>query len=377
MSNPQAFLYCDSASSMPTLPEVWSFLKNDRTATPPSWGCNLSSDHGIATVFQNQYESLTSQLFSSLKCTPSEWFWTSGATEANEWAIQIALASRPDLKTIFVHPLSHPSLSLSAARLAKRHDLLLEQIPLQEKSYQIDFHTLGKSHEKLQECLIVLPYGDNELGAIEINLSSLKAFGWVHFDAAQSFAKIPLDLSTLPCASLACSGYKFGALPGLGGLYVRLRPKKTIEPLFVGGSQQNGLRAGTLPFLLIQTFAIAYQAWQAQEYAQKLALVRTQLLRFLKESLNVQVLSPSEGLPHILTFEVPYSKKDAVIRLKNTIAFSQGSACQKGQGSPALSAIGISLERQKCMLRLGLSPYNVKDGAEIQERLLEILSPSL
>jgi len=371
MLNNNPLVYCDSAASMPVLPEVWHFLQNYSQSTPLSWGCNLSGDHAIAQQFQTSYDTCTTELFQAIHCAPSEWFWTANATESNEWALQIACSTLTNLKVIFLHPLAHPSLVLAATRLATQHHLIVETLQVDLETYQIDEEHLLQSSHTLSECLIALPYGDNEMGSIEKNFSLLKAFGWVHFDAAQSFAKISCNLAQLPCTTLACSGYKFGSLPALGGLYVRLRPRKTIEPLFVGGSQQNGFRAGTLPFLLIQSFCIAYQAWQSQQYAQKIAHVRTQLRNFIAQDLQCSVLSPQDGLPHILTFEVPEAQKDVIVSLKKTLAFSQGSACLKGQGSPALSSVGLSLERQKCLLRLGLSPYNCDEVALIKKQLLQ------
>ncbi|MDV7401443.1 aminotransferase class V-fold PLP-dependent enzyme, partial [Arthrospira platensis SPKY1] len=69
-----------------------------------------------------------------------------------------------------------------------------------------------------------------------------------HVDAAQSAGKLPIDLRTLPVDLLSLSAHKLYGPKGVGALYVRHHPVRVrLEPLFYGGGQEHGLRAGTLP----------------------------------------------------------------------------------------------------------------------------------
>ncbi len=359
-------LYCDSAASMPIIPEVRQWLQESfHDPLLASWGVNLSSDHAIAQYFQSEYEAYTSAFFQTLQCVPSEWFWTSGATESNEWALQIAIDSCPKAKIIAIHPLAHPSLALAAKRLAEKRNLQYLSLPLRDGgSFYTDFEVFQSQHNP-KDCIVAMPYGDHEMGIMDPYVKDFKECAWLHFDAAQSFGKVPGNFRIWPCTSLACSSAKIGALSGLGGLFIRLRPKKIMNPLFVGGSQQNALRAGTLPYFTILTFYIAYQSWKSQFYAEKIQKFRKDVEFELQKSSHIKLWSSASGLPHICTLELSESRKESIMRLKSVLAFSQGSACQQGQGSLALQSVGFSLNRQRLLMRLGFSPYNLTEFEEL------------
>ena len=371
MSSSLNALYLDSAASMPILEDVWHDLDRYRATWPLSWGVNLSSDHSPAQYIEKDYQDMLHRLLSQIKCAPAEWFWTSSATESNQWALEIALESFKHLKKILIHPLSHSSLRLAAERLAQKYHIpcLLAPLIIENNDYQIDWRSLESDHP-ISEMMLCLPWGDHELGSVEKGMDGLSRIiqngGWVHLDAAQHFAKTPLDLSQLPCTSLTCSGHKFGSLPGVAALFVRLRPRKKISPLFVGGGQQNGYRSGTLPYLLLRSFCVAHQAWIDHDYIQKIRSMKKVLRDYIIQEFEVFMCSPEDGLPHIITFQLPLGSQDRIMEMKKNIAFSQGSACQKGAGSDALLAAGFSLNQQRMMIRLGLSPYNLKEIEKIQ-----------
>jgi len=361
--------YCDSAATMPILPEVWTELQKIHEHSVKK-GINISSVHACGHHFHQIYEKRLEHFLSNIGATAREWFWTSGATESNTWALRIALLNRPECNHLVLHPLLHSSLLEPAMEHANQYGLRVSFLTL-DSDYQISFHNEHIDHNTI----VLLPIGDNEIGSLQKDwgvIEKMKNSGaWIHGDAAQSFGKIEMNFSKIPFDSVTISGHKMGALIGIGALYLRLRPQKKVVPIFRGGGQQFGFRSGTLPYHLIMAFLAAFEVWHSSDIRERLKYIGNRMRDTCKAHLITPVYS---CLPHICTIYDPKWSTKQILELATKLTYSQGSACQKGKGSEALFKIGYDLNAQRRIIRLSLGLQNFEDIEQICQIVQDFLN---
>jgi cysteine desulfurase len=109
--------------------------------------------------------------------------------------------------------------------------------------------------------LMSVMFVNNEIGVIqpmkEIGELCRKNKIFFHTDAAQALGKVPIDVNELKIDAMSLSGHKVYGPKGIGGLYVRRRPRVRMEAQINGGGQERGLRSGTLPTPLCVGFGEA------------------------------------------------------------------------------------------------------------------------
>jgi cysteine desulfurase len=354
-------IYLDSASSYPVLAEVQQALHHSLSEAQ-GYGFNPSARHRFGKKLSEQLAQWQQELCAALNIAPKEWLWLSGATEANNFAINLASQHHQNQAVFFIHPFAHPSL----IEPIQHHQLPHFFFKLNEQGFVDSLEAEAMLKPYFKKAVVVWPYGDNEWGFIDMPLELLRAWHqagvWVHLDAAQSFAKIAMSVGSLPCQSLTASGHKFGALTGIGGLYLRLRPKKTGLPLISGGGQQDNWRSGTIPYTLILSFIVAWRQWEfgdARSLLHKKATYFDSLLPQLKEYDNYSKTESGAQLPHLrlLYHKNPQRSFGPDSACAQHLIYSQGSSCQslKMTGSLALESRGFDKKAQQQFLRLSLS----------------------
>lgn len=353
-------IYLDSASSHPLLPEVPEALR-DHWQRNQGCGENTSARHHHGRALKQQLSFWHEELCAGCGIAPKEWLWASGATEANNLAIRLAQAFYSSPPQVFLHPFAHASLK----EPAEREGLDVQLLPLTQEGLVDTAAAEALVAPCLPQALILWPYGDNEWGFIDAPEDLWRQWhqkgAWIHLDAAQSFAKVPLDLGSLPCQSATASGHKFGSLGGIGGLFLRLRPKKSCHPLITGGGQQDNWRSGTVPMSLILSFIIAWRQWEHGGLRSRLAAITQQLNIAMADLPEYQSHHlTGKQLPHLQLWQCA---QEAVSFgphswLAQHVAYSQGSACQSlhEHGSAALMARGFDQQQQRSFLRLSTHP---------------------
>jgi cysteine desulfurase len=219
----------------------------------------------------------------------------------------------------------------------------------------------------------------NEIGVVQPIASTAAAIrarapnAHIHVDAAQALGKVALDVTTLGADTIAFAGHKLHGPKGVGALW--LRNGVTIEPLWVGGGQQRGLRGGT------QDAPGAAGLGLAAERA--VAALTTARTRWLELATRVTATLTERGVafrqlvpdhrraPHILALGiagVPASALRNVLSSRG-VYISTGSACADAdtQASPALETIGLPADHGMVRLSFGLetSPDEVATAATI------------
>jgi len=206
----------------------------------------------------------------------------------------------------------------------------------------------------------------NEIGvvqpvaAIAAQVRAVNPRCHIHIDAAQAFGKIPLDVSQLDVDSIAIAGHKLHGPKGTGALW--LRKGVALEPLWVGGGQQGGLRGGTQDApgaaglglaaeIAIREFALARMRW--------LELAQTAVERLVARGVAVRSLIPDlRRSPHILALGfqgVPAGALRTVLSSRG-VYLSTGSSCAERDAKPSavLAAIGLPEDTGMGRLSFGL-----------------------
>ena len=178
----------------------------------------------------------------------------------------------------------------------------------------------------------------------------------LHCDAVQGFLKVPFTVKSLGADMVTISGHKIHAPKGIGALYIR--SGLHLRPLILGGSQEDGRRAGTEAMPAICAFGEAARLGRAlmAESTERMAGLRQRAAsRLLAENPGLVVIGG--GAPHILCVSLPGYRSEVLMSVLESrgISVSKSSACKKGGRSHVLEAMGLPAPVIDGALRLGLS----------------------
>ncbi len=363
-------IYLDCNATTPVDPRVFEAM---RPYFMDVFGNPGSSTHEYGDKAHEAVENARIILAEILHAThSSEIVFTSGATEANNIALQgIVRYLRDQNKThVVTSRIEHKSI-LDVCR------------HLEGLQFQINYLTPNPDGtlnlSDLQEAitthtgLISIMHANNEIGVInpvaEIGEIARSKGVLFHCDAAQSFGKIPLNVQAMNIDLLSVSAHKIYGPKGSGALYIRKGfPAIKLEPLFYGGGQEQGLRSGTLAPALIVGLSEAAKicAEIMSDESQRLAELRNYLLKQLTEKCPDVVVNGTmkSRLPHNLNISFLGVPSDTLMmNLRNEIAVSNGSACTSYAPMPSyvLRAIGIEGDRANSAIRFGLGRFTTKE----------------
>jgi cysteine desulfurase len=306
-------------------------------------------------------EHARSQVGDALGMAEEAVVFTSGATEANNLAlrgaVEAAQASGQTRHALVTLATEHRAVLDPLAALARR-GVPLTVLPV-EPDGLVDLERLEAALGDHTLLLSVMA-ANNEIGVLQ-PLEPIAALCrqkgvLLHCDAAQAVGHIPLNMADLGVDLLTLSGHKFYGPKGIGALLIR--PGVAIAPQQLGGGQERGLRAGTLPVPLIIGLAVALRLALAdrEERAARLGALRDQLWDQLELLGGVKRNgSARHVLPHNLN--VCISGVDGTRlhqQLRRQLAVSSGSACSQGSPSHVLAALGRSRQEAAASIRFGL-----------------------
>lgn len=355
-------LYLDNAASTRINDAVLALISE---VMRTSWG-NPSSQHPQGAAARGHIATARGRLLAALGDREGDGrigdiVWTSGCTEADALAVLGAARTRPG--AIVVSSIEHPAVGQLAARLGEsRTAIHVEPGP----DGVIDPGAVARVAEGAAVVAIVMV--QNEIGVVQPVRAIARAVRQInpachiHIDAAQAFGKIPIDVAELGADSLAVAAHKLHGPKGIGALW--LRTGAVLEPLWVGGGQQGGLRGGTQDApgaaglgLAAERAIAALPAARARwlDFAARITA------RLSHRGVAFQQLVPDDRRsPHILALGlagVPASALRTVLASRG-VYISTGSACAErdghGKPSPVLVAIGLPADTGMCRLSFGL-----------------------
>ena len=297
----------------------------------------------------------------------SELVFTSGATESNNIAI-LGLAD---------YAKRHGKTHIISSQI--EHKAILDPLKVMESyGFEVTYikpNTDGVIEENevlhsIQDTtfLITIMHANNETGAINsINDIFTKAKEinpdiFCHSDAAQTFAKTPLDFTDKAVDMFSISAHKFHGPKGIGALLTRRREGMSLplKPLMYGGGQEKGLRPGTLPVHLIAGMGHAAVSCHAQSKNWHTACLATKELALKAfQAIPHRVHGGTDNcLPNTLSISFADIHAEAlIVCLKEVAEISTGSACTSASYSPShvLTAMNLDEEEATKVVRFSWS----------------------
>ena len=352
-------IYLDNAASTRVSDDVLALMTEVmRTA----WG-NPSAQHPQGAAARTQIEAARGRLLAALGDaggSKGDIVWTSGCTEAD--ALAVLGAARVREGAIVVSSIEHPAVSAAAARLGDGGRAVIEVAPGPDGV--LDPETVAEAAAAAAIVAIVMV--QNEIGIVQPVAAIAAAIRrrapdcHIHVDAAQAFGKVPLDVTALGADSVALAAHKLHGPKGVGALW--LRAGAVLEPLWVGGGQQRGLRGGTQDAPGTAGLGLA-----AERAIAALPTARTrwlELANIITTKLDAsglpyrQLVPDQRRAPHILALGfkgVPAAALRTVLSSRG-VYVSTGSSCASVDEKPSavLAAIELPQDVGMCRLSFGL-----------------------
>lgn len=323
-----------------------------------------SRTHEFGDSARNLVETARKQVASLLGISPSEVFFTSGATESNNIAIQglESYAAESGKNHIITSSIEHKAV-LETVKAMKQRGFGVDIID-PEPSGCID---TKKVLEKVKSStlLVSIMHVNNETGMIQPVLElgkELEARNVLfHVDATQSCGKMVDELRLLKYNMLSFSAHKLRGPQGVGVLVLRKKNYKLppVKAIMYGGQQEQGIRPGTIPVALVAGCGKACEIAELHydNYRQKLAKVKAAIIDMisssgLEYSFNGDQDRCLDNTINLCLHGV--SSEALMISTKKYCGISNGSACTSKSYSPSyvLTAMGVPLERIENSIRI-------------------------
>ena len=326
---------------------------------------NANSHHQAGSAAKAEIDAATIKIASLLGVQPAEIIYTSGASEANNFALKgLARLSRHAGMHIISTPLEHSSVSGTLTAL-------------QEQGYEIDLLDVKQDGtvdlEHLKDLLrpdticVAVTLVDSELGVVqpvqEI-AAILKAYPHchLHVDATQAVGKIPVSFEGVDTMSL--TAHKFYGLNGIGLLIKRRN--LALEPLIHGGESTTIYRSGTPTVALASSLACALDlaVTDLPGRVDHVAKLNAELRAALSTYPLVRINSPDHAIPHVLNLSVRNVKGTVFQRELDAkgVCVSVKSACSS-DGLPSRAVFAVSRDRRNALSswRISLSHLTTED----------------
>lgn len=377
-------IYLDYNATTPVDPEVFAQMEPYLKAY---FGNPASAGHHWGWAAENAVQKARTQVASLIGAKSSELFFTSGATESNNWAVFGLIAKiREENPYEPIHMITscveHSSI-MKAMDAVQKMNVEVTILPV-NRFGQVEVESVRKAikpHTKLMSFIWV----NNEIGTInpipEIAKIAKENKIYLHTDGTQAVGKIPVNVTEMGIDMMSFSGHKIYAPKGVGVLFIRAKdPKVQINPLIYGGGQEKGLRSGTLNVPGIVGLGAAAEICQRNQIleSERMQSLRNLLWLKLQEGIPGIRLNghPSERSPNNLNITLPV-KTETILPHLQKIGVSTGSACSTGAMtiSHVLHGIGLTNEEAQCTLRLSLGRWTTEDEVLRAASLLQNAIP--
>lgn len=314
----------------------------------------------------------------ALGAQPEEIYFTSGGTEADNWAIKgVAFARREKGNHIITSQIEHHAV-LQPCEYLEKHGFRVTYLPVDSDGL-VDPDDVSRAIER-DTVLVSIMFANNEIGTIEpvaeIARICREKGVLFHTDAVQAVGHVPVDVEKLGVDLLSLSAHKFHGPKGIGALYVRKGVR--LDPFIHGGGQERNRRAGTenVAGIVGLGAAIELATSSLEERAARIAALRDKLIDGILErvpdaKLNGHRIMRLPGNAHFCFRFIEGESLLLNLDVKGVSA-SSGSACTSGSLEPShvLLALGLPHEMAQGSLRLTLDEENT--GEEV-DYVLDIL----
>jgi len=355
-------IYLDNSATTKVCPDAARAVMEAMTE---NYG-NPSSGHTLGRAAGELLTASRDKIAKALGAVREEIFFTSGGTEADNWAV--------------INGAKHNSrVGKHVITTAVEHDAVLKPMKeLERLGFEVEYIKPDEDGNipaqrfadaiRPDTALISVMMVNNEIGCVfpiaeiarAIKLKKSRAL--LHVDAVQGFLKIPFKAKTLGADMISISSHKVHGPKGVGALYIK--KGLHLPPFVFGGGQENGYRSGTEALPAIAGFAAAVEVGfkKLGENSSYINGLKEKLRELLAENLPECVIVGAGTAPHILNISMPGYKSEVIMNFLDAqgICVSKGSACKRGKRSHVLEAMSIANEVIDGSLRVSLSAENTE-----------------
>ena len=328
---------------------------------------NPNSPHGAGRKAMAAVDNARDTLATLLNAKPNEVYFTSGGTEADNWALLGGAYAQRELgKThVVISSIEHHAVLTAAERLEKE-GFSVTYLPV-NRGGMVEMNALKESLTE-KTGIVAVMVANNETGVLQ-DIKALAQIahekGCLFFaDGVQAAPYIPLDVKDLGVDMLSISAHKFYGPKGVGALYIKSGVKVWAHAL--GGEQERGLRGGTLNVPAIVGLTAAYEKNHAtmSEVNEKLLTLRALFLKELSSFGGITV-NGENTLPAILNLRIEgISNVDVLYKLDLCgVQAAAGSACASSsiQPSHVLTAMGLTEKEANESLRFSFGKHTTEE----------------
>lgn len=372
-----SIIYLDNAATTPVVQPVIDAMVpyfGEHYGNPSSIFYSVGAEAGSALSAARE------SVARSLGCEPSEVFFTSCGSEADNWALKGT-----------AHRLGAKGKKHLITSCIEHHAILHTMKALEKDGFEVTY--LPVDHEgfvnpadvkaaiRPDTALVSIMFANNEIGTIEpveeIAQICHEHNVWFHTDAVQAVGTVPIHFKEMGFDMLSLSAHKFNGPKGVGALIVRrgILPDILIE----GGAQERGRRAGTenLAGIVGMAKALEIAVGSLEEKSKKLSAMRDALQRHIETMPDVTIngTKGDKRLPGTLNVSFEGAESESILLFLDMsgICASSGSACASGSLDPShvLMGIGLSHALANCSVRFSFGVQNTPEQVEIVCKALD------
>jgi len=372
-------VYFDYNATSPVAPEVADAMGR---ITREVFG-NASSVHHFGQQAKSVLDDARSAVATAIGGDPSEVVFTSGGTEADNFAIRGAAAvfdavdSPRGKRHLIASAIEHEAVLNTLKALARR-GWKTTMLPVDQSGVL----AVDRLREAITDdtALVSIMHANNEIGTIQ-PIAELAAIAHahgalMHTDAVQSVGKIPVDVRGLDVDLLSLSAHKFNGPKGVGALWIKRGAR--VQAILTGGKHERNRRAGTenVPGIAGLGAAAALAIGKLSVEGTRLAVLRDRLEDGILAAVPGTAINGSRSSRVPNTTNISFDRVEAeslLIALDlEGIAVSTGSACSSGTLEPShvLRAMGLPVHRTQNSLRFSLGMYSTQEEVD---RVIEVL----
>lgn len=369
-------IYLDNAATTSLSSEVLNEMMPYLTDT---FG-NPNSLHSFGRQAKAGVDLARERIAKAIGCEPNEVYFTSGATESNNWALNgIAKANRHKGNHIITSKIEHPSI-LETCKKLEREGFRVTYLDVDEMGLvRIDQLLHYVSADTI---LISIMAANNEVGTIQ-NIQAIASIAKekniiFHTDATQAVGAINLSVHEMGIDAMSISGHKLNGPKGVGALYVH--DGVVITPFMNGGEQESGLRGGTsnVPAIVGLGKAVEIATRDIIVNSKKLRTLRDYFISQVEQAITMTHLNghPVQRLPNNVNLSFGMVEGESLMYMLDLagIAVSTGSACSSGsvENSHVLTAMGISPDLAQGAVRFSFGKNTTKEELDyVVQKLAE------
>ncbi|KAE9526374.1 IscS subfamily cysteine desulfurase [Testudinibacter aquarius] len=370
-------IYLDYAATCPAdervAKKMMEFMTYDGIFGNPA-----SRSHRFGWQAEEAVDIARNQVADLIGADSREIVFTSGATESDNLAIKgAAHFYQTKGKHIITCKTEHKAV-LDTCRQLEREGFEVTYLE-PEADGLVD---LAKLEAAMRDdtILVSIMHVNNEIGVIQDiekigDLCRAKKILF-HTDATQSVGKVEIDLSKLNVDLMSFSGHKLYGPKGIGGLYVRRKPRVRIEAMIHGGGHERGMRSGTLPVHQIVGMGEAYRICKEEMATEipRIKALRDRLYNGLKDIEEVHVNgSLEQRVAGNLNISFNYVEGESLMMSLSDLAVSSGSACTSASLEPSyvLRALGLNDELAHSSIRFSIGRYTTEEEVDYAIELVK------